>query len=102
MTSVQAKNCKVAVIGAGPYGLSVAAHLRAAGIATHVFGEPMGFWHHNMPKGMLMRSPWRATHLSDPEGALSLDVFARERGIDSAVQLSLEGFVAYGEWFARQ
>jgi cation diffusion facilitator CzcD-associated flavoprotein CzcO len=100
MTSKQANSCEVAVIGAGPYGLSVAAHLREAGITTHVFGEPMGFWHHNMPKGMLMRSPWRATHLSDPAGALSLDVYAGERGIDSAVHLPLESFVAYGEWFA--
>jgi cation diffusion facilitator CzcD-associated flavoprotein CzcO len=96
----QTTTCEVAVIGAGPYGLSVAAHLREAGIATHVFGEPMGFWRHNMPKGMLMRSPWRATDLSDPAGALSLDNFALERGIDSAVQLPLEGFLAYGEWFA--
>src|ERR1700744_360318 len=100
MTSKRLNICEVAVIGAGPYGLSVAAHLREAGIATHVFGEPMGFWRHNMPKGMMMRSPWRATHLSDPTGARSLNNFARERGIDSAVQLSLDGFLAYGKWFA--
>jgi 2-polyprenyl-6-methoxyphenol hydroxylase-like FAD-dependent oxidoreductase len=34
----------VAVIGAGPYGLSSAASLRAAGIEIRVFGEPMAFW----------------------------------------------------------
>jgi cation diffusion facilitator CzcD-associated flavoprotein CzcO len=44
--------CDVAVIGAGPYGLAAAAHLRAANVSTHVFGEPMGFWRRNMPKGM--------------------------------------------------
>src|ERR1700761_5867962 len=101
MTSVQAKNCKVAVIGAGPYGLSVAAHLRRAGIATHVFGEPMGFWRHNMPNGMLIRSPWRATHLSDPGGMFSLDAYAAAGGVDSGKHLSLANLVAYGEWFQR-
>ena len=35
--------CEVAVIGAGPYGLSVASHLRAADIETKVFGETMSF-----------------------------------------------------------
>lgn len=101
MSSGQAKSCEVAVVGAGPYGLSVAAHLTRAGIAAHVFGEPMGFWRHNMPKGMLIRSPWRATHLSDPGGALSLEAYASSCGVDSAKHLSLEEFVAYGEWFQR-
>lgn len=101
MSSSQAKSCEVAVVGAGPYGLSVAAHLRRAGIATHVFGEPMGFWRHNMPKGMLIRSPWRATHLSDPGRAFSLDAYASSCGLDSGMHLSLEKLVAYGEWFHR-
>ncbi len=101
MASGQAKSCEVAVIGAGPYGLSVAAHLRRAGVATHVFGEPMGFWRHNMPEGMLIRSPWRATHLSDPDGALSLDAYAAAGGVDSGKHLSLAKLVAYGEWFQR-
>ena len=37
--------CDVAIIGAGPYGLSAAAHLKAAdGLDVRVFGEPMSFW----------------------------------------------------------
>lgn len=99
MISGQGNTCEVAVIGAGPYGLSVAAHLRGAGIATHVFGEPMAFWRNNMPKGMLLRSPWRATHLSDPDRALSLDAYACAHIVDSDKPLPLEDFVAYGKWF---
>ena len=57
MTSRRANSCEAAVIGAGPYGLSVAAHLDHAGFATRVFGEPMDFWRQNMPKGMVLRSP---------------------------------------------
>lgn len=99
MPSGQAKSCEVAVVGAGPYGLSVAAHLKHAGVAVHVFGEPMGFWRHNMPKGMMIRSPWRATHLSDPCGAQSLEAFASVHGVDSGEHLSLDKFLAYGDWF---
>jgi len=90
--------CHVAIIGAGPYGLSVAAHLRQAAVSTHVFGEPMSFWRQHMPKGMRLRSPWRASHLSDPAGALSLDALAGDRA-DPLVPLPLETFAAYGLWF---
>jgi len=49
--------CDVAIIGAGPYGLSATAHLRTVkGLDVHTFGEPMSFWEGNMPKGMLLRS----------------------------------------------
>jgi cation diffusion facilitator CzcD-associated flavoprotein CzcO len=99
MTTNRANSCETAVIGAGPYGLSVAAHLKAAGVATQVFGEPMAFWRHNMPDGMMLRSPWRATHLSDPRGTLSLDAYAAAHGVDSSKLLPLKQFVGYGEWF---
>ena len=82
MTSRRLNACEIAVIGAGPYGLSVAAHLRQAGLTTKVFGEPMWFWRHHMPKGMRLRSPWRATHMSDPAEKFSLDAFAVEHRAD--------------------
>jgi cation diffusion facilitator CzcD-associated flavoprotein CzcO len=91
--------CEAAVIGAGPYGLAVAAHLKTAGIATRVFGEPMAFWRNNMPKGMKLRSPWHATHIADPGGDLSLDVYARDSGLPRVPQLPLEDFIRYGHWF---
>jgi FAD-dependent urate hydroxylase len=100
MTAKRLNACEVAVIGAGPYGLSVAAHLRNAGVPTHVFGEPMSFWREHMPKGMRLRSPWRASHLSDPAGALSLDAYA-DAGVDRSAPLPLEDFVAYGLWFQK-
>jgi len=102
MTSKRFNACEVAVIGAGPYGLSVAAHLRRAGVSTRVFGEPMSFWRDHMPKGMRLRSPWRATHLSDPDRALTLDAFAAEHGTDKDQPLPLEEFVAYGDWFRQR
>jgi cation diffusion facilitator CzcD-associated flavoprotein CzcO len=92
----------VAVIGAGPYGLSAAAHLRSAKVGTRIFGRPMSFWREHMPRGMKLRSPWIATHLSDPEKRFSLDVFARQAALAPQDQLPLEGFVQYADWFARQ
>jgi cation diffusion facilitator CzcD-associated flavoprotein CzcO len=99
MISKRVNYCETAIIGAGPYGLSVAAHLTHAGVAAQVFGEPMSFWRRHMPKGMLLRSPWRATDFSDPDRALSLDAFVAERGTERQEPLPLEDFLAYGEWF---
>jgi cation diffusion facilitator CzcD-associated flavoprotein CzcO len=95
-------DCDVAVIGAGPYGLAAAAHLRAARIDTRVFGEAMGFWKNNMPKGMWLRSPWIASHIADPKGKHSLDHYASLRGFAPQEQLPIDDFVGYGEWFQQQ
>lgn len=95
-------SCEVAIVGAGPYGLSVAAHLKAAKMSTRVFGDTMAFWRKNMPSGMKLRSPWRASHIIDPDRAHSLDIFARENGIVHTENLSLVDFVRYGEWFRKR
>jgi cation diffusion facilitator CzcD-associated flavoprotein CzcO len=93
---------EVAVVGAGPYGLSAAAHLRAAGRDVHVFGEPMGFWKKQMPAGMLLRSQWEASHIGDPADELTLDHYQDALGRRLAVPVTLPDFVAYGEWFGEQ
>ena len=69
--------CDVAIIGAGPYGLAVAAHLRSANVAIRVFGEAMSFWRRHMPNGMKLRSPWIATHIADPRNRYLLDDYFR-------------------------
>ena len=97
-----AAQCEVAVIGAGPYGLAAAAHLKAAGLSTQVFGEPMGFWRRNMPKGMKLRSPWRASHIADPVKKYSLEVYTAEKGLPRTENVPLDEFVRYGEWFQSQ
>jgi len=57
MEQTPVKQYPVAIIGAGPYGISVAAHLRNRGIPTLVFGKPMAFWD-RMPNGMFLKSVW--------------------------------------------
>lgn len=95
-------DCNVTVIGAGPYGLSSAAYLRAASIETRVFGEPMAFWQNQMPAGMCLRSSWDASHIADPKQKLTLDAYCRQNGNHMPKPIPLNRFVGYGQWYQRQ
>jgi thioredoxin reductase len=88
-----------AIIGAGPYGLSVAAHLRRSGVPFRIFGRPMDSWVAHMPKGMMLKSDGFASNIYDPENAFTLGQFCAERGIgyaDTGTPVRLETFAAYG------
>ncbi len=93
---------EVAILGAGPYGLSSAAFLREAGVGVQVFGEAMGYWRRHMPRGMLLRSRWRSSQIADPQRALSLDAYEQERGVSLPEHIPLEEFIEYGLWYQRQ
>lgn len=88
-----------AIIGAGPYGLSIGAHLRKRGVPFRIFGRPMHSWVENMPEGMFLKSDGFASNIYDPEQAFTLQQFCAERGIpyaDTGKPVSLETFCAYG------
>jgi FAD-dependent urate hydroxylase len=93
------KVCSVAIIGAGPYGLATAAHLRAAGVDARIFGSAMAFWKEQMPRGMLLRSAWDASHIGDPLHALSLNTYQAKLGRSVGRPVPLERFIEYGLWF---
>ena len=89
----------VVVVGAGPYGLSLAAHLRAAGLKFRIFGKPMSTWSEHMPAGMFLKSDGFASNLSDPAGSFTLKRFCEETGEPYEHQrlpVRLETFCAYG------
>ncbi len=91
--------CDVAIVGAGPYGLSIAAHLRGLGVDYRIIGSPMESWNSKMPKGMLLKSAGFASNLSDPERAFTLRQFCIEHGSpygDLDEPIPLETFSAYG------
>ena len=91
--------CDIAIIGAGPYGIAASAHLRTIkGLDVHTFGEPMVFWQRSMPKGMLLRSGWEASHIADPNKSLTLDIFRKESGNHFSSPVPLDRFVNYGLW----
>ena len=60
---------EVAIVGAGPYGLSLASHLRAAGVTFRQFGPLMNPWRTAMPQGMFLKSQGFASSLSRIRGA---------------------------------
>jgi hypothetical protein len=95
--------CDVAIIGAGPYGISATAHLRTIkGLDVHTFGEPMSFWQRNMPRGMLLRSGWAASQIADPNQALTMEAYQTANGIHFSSPVPLDRFVGYGVWYQRQ
>jgi cation diffusion facilitator CzcD-associated flavoprotein CzcO len=96
-TTDMSADLEVAIIGAGPYGLSCAVHLRRAGCRPQVFGEPMSFWR-TMPAGMKLRSNWSATNMVEPVGPLSMKSYIAETGDRFESPVPLRRFIAYGRW----
>jgi len=93
----------IAIIGAGPYGLSAAAHLRRLpNTKLLIFGRPMSFWQEQMPKGMFLRSGWRASYLADPDLALTLEAYQASCGEKVSTPVPLDRFVSYGKWFQQR
>lgn len=88
----------VAVLGAGPYGLSVAAHL-AGKARVRVFGRPMQTWRKLMPADMLLRSDWDSTSLSAPMGQGGLTHWQQDTGIERTEPIPLSMFLRYANWF---
>lgn len=95
----------VAVVGAGPYGLSIAAYLRARRIPFRIFGDPMESWRKNMPAGMLLKSEGFASSLYDPAGEYTLERYCQEKSLPyEAVgePVPIERFIDYGLDFQRR
>lgn len=90
------------IVGAGPFGLAVAAQAAHDRIEHLVVGKPMEFWRRNMPKGMFLRSDcdW---HL-DPLNVHTLEAYVHEQGKtrDEVEPLSLEFYLSYAGWFQEQ
>lgn len=97
--------CQTAIIGAGPYGLSLAAHLGAAGADFRIFGKPMTSWRDNMPVGMMLKSDGFASNLSAPDPESTLKAWCAARGVeyhDELIPVPLSVFVDYSAWFQQR
>src|SRR5437899_814013 len=93
------QSADVAVIGAGPYGLAIAAHLCARGIEFRILGSPMHSWRARMPAGMFLKSEGFGSNLYDPDGRFTLERFCAENGLayrETVLPVPLETFTAYG------
>jgi thioredoxin reductase len=104
-TLTMSRSCDVTIIGAGPYALSIAAHLRAKGIDFRMFGSPMHSWKTCMPAGMFLKSEGFASSLYDPDGYFTLKHFCNQKGFaykDTALPVPLSTFIDYGLAFQQR
>jgi peptidoglycan/xylan/chitin deacetylase (PgdA/CDA1 family) len=89
----------VAVVGAGPYGLAVAAELRRRGVPFRIFGTPMETWEARMPTEMLLKSEGFASNIGMSAAAPTLGEYCAANGIlyaASGLPVSRNVFAAYG------
>ena len=87
----------VAVVGAGPYGLGLAAHLSAAGVRHRIFGHPMSAWS-SMSPGMFLKSFAHATNIRVPQAHRTLPEYCRERNLEDYEPVPIAVFAEYGKW----
>ena len=92
----------VLIIGAGPYGISLAAHAVAKGLNYRLLGYPMDFWKNQMPQNMFIRTPHELVNFSDPKGKFTLQRFSEETGTKIESPLLRTIFVEYANWFIQK
>ncbi|QHV97764.1 NAD(P)-binding domain-containing protein [Spirosoma endbachense] len=90
------------IVGAGPFGLGLAAYLQRRGYAYQVVGKPMEFWKQHMPQGMLLRS--NANWYIDPDHRWTIDAFLtlHDPCRLPTTPISREHYIAYVDWFRKQ
>jgi cation diffusion facilitator CzcD-associated flavoprotein CzcO len=91
---------EVAVIGAGPYGMAIAAHLRRRGLGVRIFGSPMRFWL-RMPATINLKSFAFATNVFVPQRGFTYCEYCRDHGLEDFEPCSMASFAEYGLWVQR-
>jgi hypothetical protein len=95
----------VLVIGAGPFGLSISAHLRALDVDHVIVGRPMNTYRAHVPAGMLMKSEPYASAIASPGGGYDPAAYSRQHGIDYVDRvgpLTLGQFLDYADWYTKE
>ena len=96
---------EILVIGAGPYGLSISAHLREMGISHRIVGRPMDTWRTHMPAGMNLKSEPYASDIAAPRAGYDVEAYCRVHGLEYVKRLgpvTLKSFVDYADWYVKE
>lgn len=102
---VEEVTTEVVIVGAGPYGLSVAAHLETQRVSFRIIGVPMEFWRNSMPQGMSLKSDGWASSIYDPARSLSLQKYCADENLpysDLGLPVTLASFISYGLAFQKR
>jgi FAD-dependent urate hydroxylase len=91
----------IAIIGAGPYGLSLAAHIAERNIEHRIFGSPMQFWSQIAEAGgeRYLKSYCFGANISTPRPGYCFADYSEPRGLETFEPCSIGDFAAYGKWF---
>jgi cation diffusion facilitator CzcD-associated flavoprotein CzcO len=90
-----AQDTDVTIVGSGPYGVGLAAHLRARGVKYRIFGESMRFWR-DMPIGVNLKSLAFASDLALPERGFTYPQWCLDHGLEDYEPCTMQSFAAYG------
>lgn len=90
------------IIGAGPFGLALAACAKRLQIEHVVLGKPMGFWKEHMPKGMFLRSDCEWHYDPFDEHTIVRYLATKQLTAQEVLPLSVELYLGYAEWFQQQ
>ena len=93
------------IIGAGPFGLSISAHLSALGVDHLTVGRTNNTYRSLVPDGMMMKSEPYASTIASPDGKYSLAAFSAAHGLDYVDRVgpvSRDRFVEYVDWYAER
>src|SRR5512145_2267659 len=97
-----AKHTPLLIIGAGPFGLAMAAYAQHKNIEYLVVGKTMDFWKSNMPKGMVLRSAcdWHY----DPFDEDTFECYLQSMNLEpvDVEPLALDFYLSYVDWFVKR
>ena len=93
------------IIGAGPFGLSISAHLHDLGVDHVIVGRTMDTWRTHMPAGMNLKSEPYASVIASPKRGSDIAAYSAAHGLDYVDRvgpLPLTQFLGYADWFAEK
>jgi FAD-dependent urate hydroxylase len=91
------EDADVLIVGAGPYGLSLASRLRERRVSFRIIGRPMKFWR-DMPNGVNLKSPAFGTNICVPERGHTFPEWCRSRTLEDFEPCTMQSFAEYGLW----